>query len=300
MILILGGSGFIGRNLLSRFKKDGLSAVGTYFKNKISGLEYFDIASMRPEGCSLFFRGLNYIIISAASDANIDGTKKNWDIAYYVNVTKIKEIIGFCFQNNIVPVYISTDNVFDGGKGNYKETDQANPINCYGKIKHDVEEYLLASGFKFIILRVGKVFSISLEDGTLITSMIRDLKDSKTILCADDQLFSPVFISDLTDAVKMLLERKINGIFHLSSIRATTRYAIAKTAADYFRIQGANILSCKINSLGLVEKRPLLIDLDCSKFGDLTGFKQRDITYYLDLIPKNNFSRKSCEEITLS
>ena len=50
-------------------------------------------------------------------------------------LTKTKNVIDYCFENNIVPIYISSDGVFDGLKGGYIETDKKNPTNCYGAIK---------------------------------------------------------------------------------------------------------------------------------------------------------------------
>jgi hypothetical protein len=50
----------------------------------------------------------------------------------------------------------------------------------------------------------------------------------------------------------------------------------------------AKIIPCRINSLGLLEKRPLLIDLDDSKFSSMTEIKHFDIDYYLKIIDRKN------------
>ena len=126
---------------------------------------------------------IRYIIIASAINVNIDDSKRNWDNSYYVNVVKTKSIIDYCFEHDIIPIYISSDGVFDGLKGGYKETDNKNPVNCYGRIRNEVEDHLLNSGNKFIILRSGRVFGTDLKDETIITDMIKQLREKKCIPC---------------------------------------------------------------------------------------------------------------------
>lgn len=59
-------------------------------------------------------------------DINVNGTKTISDIAKYLR----KKI-----------VYISTDYVYDGRKGNYRETDEPRPINFYAMTKYMGEAY---------------------------------------------------------------------------------------------------------------------------------------------------------------
>ena len=287
MILILGASGYIGNNLYNKFTEERFDVAGTYSKNKISGLVYFDIRNMNLDEIKLD-KKIHYIIIASGININIDNSKKDWKNSYYVNVIKTKIIIDYCFKNDIIPIYISSDSVFDGLKGRYKEIDKKNPVNCYGRIKNEVEDHLLNSGNKFIILRSGRVFGTDLKDETIITDMIKQLREKKKLLCADDQFFTPLYVRDLCEALAKLICDRREGVFHLISIKATSRYNIAKAIQKYFNLHDVEIIPCAINSLGLLEKRPLLIDLDDSKLSGLVGTKHFDIEYYLDVIDRNN------------
>ena len=287
MIIVLGASGYIGNNLYNKFTEEEFNVAGTYFKNKINGLVYFDICNMHLDDFKINTK-IRYVIIASAVNANIDDSKKNWDNSYYVNVTKTKSIIDYCFEQGIIPIYISSDGVFDGLKGKYKEIDKKNPVNCYGRIKNEVEDHLLNSGNKFIILRSGRVFGTDLKDETIITDMIKQLREKKRLLCADDQFFTPLYVRDLCEALTKLICDRQEGVFHLISIKATSRYKIAKAIQKYFNLHDVEIIPCAINSLGLLEKRPLLIDLDDTKLNGLVGTKHSDIEYYLDVIDRNN------------
>ena len=285
MILILGASGYIGNNLYNKFMEEGFDVAGTYSKNKISRLVYFDIRNMNLDEIKLD-KKIHYIIIASGININIDNSKRDWKNSYYVNVTKTKIIIDYCFENNIIPIYISSDGVFDGLKGGYKEIDKKNPVNCYGLIKNEVEDYLLNSGNKFIILRMGRVFGTDLKDGTIITSMIKQLKVKKKLLCADNEIFTPLYIKDLCQALIKIIRNKYEGVFHLISIEAISRYKIARAVQKYFNLRDVEIVPCNINSLGLLEKRPLLINLDDSKFMSLLKTEHRDVKHYLEVISK--------------
>ena len=77
-------------------------------------------------------------------------------------------------------------------------------------------------------------------------------------------------------------------MFHLISIEATSRYKIARAVQKYFNLRNVEIVPCNINSLGLLEKRPLLINLNDNKFSSLVGVEHRDINHYLEIIDTKN------------
>ena len=139
-----------------------------------------------------------------------------------------------------------------------------------------------------MILRMGRVFGTDLKDGTIITSMIRDLKERKKLKCSDDHFFTPLYIKDLCSAITKLIHNKYEGILHLISVEATSRYKIAKNIQKYFNLNDVEIIPCKINSLGLLEKRPLMIDLDDSKSNSILGIKHFNIDHYLKMIDRKN------------
>ena len=76
----------------------------------------------------------------------LDPCETNQELAHKVNVEGTENIIQGCKLNNSKLVYISTDFVFDGKKGDYKEEDITNPLSCYGKTKLEAEELVKRSG----------------------------------------------------------------------------------------------------------------------------------------------------------
>lgn len=283
-ILIIGASGYIGSYLFHQFKKENFSVFGTHFKNKKKGLLYFDLEKMGIDKLRLDLKKIRYVIISAAANAKIDESKIHWEYNYKINVVRIKSLMDYCFKHGIVPIYLSSDSVFNGLKGNYREDDERKPINCYGKIRYEVENYIINSKKPYVILRAGRVFGTNIKDGTLITDILKDMRRGKSLKCATDQVFSPLYIKDLFNFVKIIIEKKYTGIFHLASLKATNRYEIAKAIKNFFKLKDAKVYPCKIDSLGLLDKRAKLTDMDISKYKSLTGYEEKQIEHFLGMI----------------
>jgi dTDP-4-dehydrorhamnose reductase len=283
MITVLGASGYIGGYLFRRLREDGVKAAGTYCRRPQANLLFFDLNVSQPDELPRSADGADYLIIAAAEEARIDQTLLNWERAYLANVVRTKALIDYCFTEGITPVYFSTDNVFNGEKGGYREGDARNPINGYGRIRNEIEDYLLSSARGFLLLRLGRVLGAGAGDDTLISGMARQMRDKRVMLCADDQRFTPVYIEDLYSFIKHAVTNGLRGVFHLASFDPLTHYTIALGLRRQLGFSGAEVIACKINSLGLLEKRPLLIDLDDTKAREAAGFRHRRLEDFLAL-----------------
>ncbi len=284
MILIIGASGYIGQNLFQSFKKDGYDVLGTYAKTPSPDLIYFDL---EKSSLADLPRKPDYILICSLAYHSLDDSKKYWERAHHLDVVQTKKILHYCFVNGITPIYFSSDNVFDGVKGNYREDNPRNPITCYGRLKFEIENELFSSGKPFVILRMGKVFGVTPGDATLITTMVDDLVlQKKKINCATDQLITPLFIDDLFPFVKIIIDRKMAGVYHLASLSPLTRYDLAKAIVRSFNLSPTQVSSCEFRTLSLLDRRPNLIDLNVDKYQQIMGKRECKLDDYLTEIKK--------------
>ena len=140
-LLITGASGLYGSKLAQLALAKGievyssdiqsLSVYGNFVKLDISGKVQVEQAfkNIKPD-----------VVVHAASLTDVDKCETNKELAWKVNVEGTKNIVEAAHSAGSFLIYISTDYVFSGQKGNYKETDKPDPINYYGLTKLKAEE----------------------------------------------------------------------------------------------------------------------------------------------------------------
>ena len=100
------------------------------------------------------------LIINSAAYTNVDQAESEKEIAFLINCDAPKVMAEKALELNIPFIHLSTDYVFDGMKeGSYSETDQANPLNIYGKSKLGGDRAVQEIGGKFYIFRTSWVYS---------------------------------------------------------------------------------------------------------------------------------------------
>ena len=148
IILIIGGSGYYGSELARSL---GLSkALKSYYKNKNQDGIFFDLASSKVSDVLIKYPNIKKVIISAGI-IDFSFINNNPEKAQFYNVTCIKRIIDELDKLNLIPVYISSESVFDGKKGNYAESDKTNPTFTYGVQKDIIEKYIVNKFITFPI-----------------------------------------------------------------------------------------------------------------------------------------------------
>lgn len=271
MKLIIGASGYIGKNIYDFFlKKEKI--IGTYHKNRRKGLIYFSLENPNLENLGINFKKIDYAII-CSSVTKPDDCKEDEDYSYGVNVNGTKKLIQQLFQKEIVPVFFSSEYVFDGRKGNYTESDETCPNTIYGAQKREIENFLLQTEKKSLILRLSKVFGLEENDGTILTSTVDRLKRNEQIKCATDQIFSPTYIGDLINALELALDKKLNGLYNLASPEHFSRYELSTLLKSSLKLDSGEIIPCSIRDFNFLDSRPLDTSMNIEKFITETDFK---------------------------
>ena len=129
---LIGKRSQLGKELVKVLSKDVIS-----FTSKDLDLCYPDMIKHQL----MPYKDSINVIVNCAAFNNVDKaeTDPNCEL---INSISVKELAKFCEFAKILLIHISTDNVFDGIKGNYTETDSVNPINFYGESKLLGEEYI--------------------------------------------------------------------------------------------------------------------------------------------------------------
>lgn len=270
-ILILGASGYVGRNMMQRLGP--YNVIATFNHNHLIGGVKFDSLSMRvrdivPEPSSI--TGAVVLL----GDTRHDSCARDKTRSQALNVDSVIALMRDLRNLGIFIVFASTDNVFDGRRGNYTEEDTPNPIVTYGRQKVEVERFLESEVPDHAIVRLSKVYGRRLGDKTLFTDWVDSIRSDRAIRVAVDQIFSAVFIDDVIHCLPFLIARKVRGIFHLGGPQGLSRVELLDlllAALPDEMARKAQIERCGINDFDLLEPRPLNCSMRSDKITALTG-----------------------------
>ncbi|MEW6248482.1 MAG: sugar nucleotide-binding protein [Nitrospirota bacterium] len=298
--LIIGASGFVGSSLYSRLGCN--AAIATYCKNPIRGGIYFDARSMRLR--DTFLRG-NHGLTHAfllCGITKIDACARDPEGTARVNVQSMKEMIDDLLTEGVTPIFASSDAVFDGTRGLWREEDLPNPILTYGRQKVEVESYLMRVKPAWAIARLSKVVG-SAED-VLVGSWIKNLEHGETVFCAHDQIFSPACVDDVVTAIIRLAEENCTGLFNICGPRPLSRLELlnilVREIQQYVPLN-PNIVPCSLKDLPFLETRPMNTSLIGEKLYSSIGMRFQDMETVCKKIVKERYrNTRGCEGVTVS
>ena len=213
-------------------------------------------------------------IIHAAAMTQADDCERDPVGCWNVNVTATRFLIDAAKTTGASMLYVSTDFVFDGDGGPYKETDQPAPVNFYGSSKLAAERAVMASGLDWSIVRTVLVYGRSDHQArSNIMTWVRDKLTTRTpINVVDDQLRTPTWAGDLALGISLVAEHNAGGIWHISGADLLTPYEMAVKTANYLNLDISLMTRVTAESFSQPARRPL-------KTGFMIDKAQRELGY---------------------
>ena len=266
-LLITGASGLYGSKL-SQMALDknydvysldiqSLSVFGKFVKIDISSKDQVDEAfkTIKPD-----------IVVHAATLTDVDTCELNKELAWKINVEGTKNIAKATKDARAFLIYISTDYVFSGKTGCYKETDKPNPINYYGLTKLKAEE-IVRTYAEYFIMRPSVIYGSTPAAGKVNFSLwlIETLRRGERVKIVNDQWNTPTLNTNLSEMTLEVIERSLTGIYHLSGATRVSRLEFAEQIADTFGLDAGLIDSVPSSQFAWPAKRPTDSSLDTSK-----------------------------------
>jgi dTDP-4-dehydrorhamnose reductase len=234
-----------------------LSVYGNFVKLDISGKTQVDEAfkTIKPD-----------VVVHAATLTDVDKCELNKALAWKVNVEGTKNIVEAAKATGSFFIYISTDYVFGGETGRYKETDAPNPINYYGVTKLKAEE-IVKTQKKYFIARPSVMYGSTPAAGKINFALwiIENLRKGEHVKIVTDQWNTPTLNSNLAEMTLEVIERKLTGIYHLCGATRLSRFEFAEQIADVFGLDSGLIDKVLSSQFTLTAKRPIDSSLDTSK-----------------------------------
>jgi len=286
-ILIIGSSGMLGADLCQELAKD-YEVYGTDIVHSpwsmVHGFVRGDITD-RKSIADIVDKIKPDIVIHAAAWTDVDGCELDSKKAYRINSEGTRNVAHVCRASDAIPIYISTDFVFDGRKkAPYKETDKTNPISVYGESKFKGEEVIKAILKRYYILRTSWLYGK--HGKNFVDVILEKAKRKKALKVVNDQVGSPTYTKDLSKAIHVLLNKIFTaysleltayGIYHVSNSGSVSWFEYAK---EILRVRGQGlrvkeIIPISSEELARPAKRPAMSMLDNTKFTKFTHYRMR-------------------------
>lgn len=287
-ILITGSNGLLGQKLiyalLERNKKNiAWNIIATSKgENRLlekNGYTYeaLDITS-KTEVENAFAKYKPDVVINTAAMTNVDACESDRAGAKAMNADSVQNMVdtiqnpAFNIQHCFL-IHLSTDFIFDGENGPYKEEDAPNPLSYYAETKLDGEKIVEASSLQWAILRTIIVYGI--VDNMSRSNIVLWAKDALTkgqqINIVDDQFRSPTLAEDLAEACILVAEKKSTGIFHVSGKDVMSVLELVYRVADFWKLDKSLVTPVKSETIKQPAKRPprtgFIIDKAKNTFG---------------------------------
>ena len=196
-VLLTGGSGLLGTEILKI-----CAGIHAPTRHQMDITDY--------DQCKKIIHEINpKVIIHAAALTSPPICETESKKARNTNILGTLNILNICEEKSIKLVYISTDYVFDGNRGNYSINDAINPVNKYAMTKASAE------------------LAVKTYDNSLII---------RTSFCQNQFPYEKAFVDQYTsrDYVDILAKHILSaslsskkGIIHIGTERKTV-YDLAK------------------------------------------------------------------------
>ena len=263
-VLITGSNGLLGQKLINKLSKRNAcraiaSGIGPNRNPERNTCEYQNVDITNFDSLKNFFHRFNPTeVINTAAMTNVDACELNPEKSYELNVKSVRWLCGLCKEYGARLLHLSTDFIFDGLDGPYKEDDIPGPLSVYGAHKLEAEGIIRDSQISAAILRTillyGWVPNMSRSN---IVLWVRDsLRQGKEINVVTDQFRTPTLAEDLADGVVATLFLDKTGIFHLSGEEMMSIYELGCRVADYYGLDKRLINPIESNTLNQPAKRP--------------------------------------------
>ena len=266
-LLITGASGLYGSKLAKLALAKGievyssdiqsLSVYGNFIKMDISGKQQVKEAfkNIKPD-----------VVVHAATLTDVDKCEKHRELAWKVNVEGTKNVVEAAQNVGSFLIYISTDYVFSGEKGNYKENDQPKPINYYGLTKLKAEETVQTQP-EYFIARPSVIYGSTPAAGKVNFALwlIETLQKGERVKIVTDQWNTPTLNTNLAEMTLEVVERRLTGIYHLCGATRVSRFEFATQIAQTYNLNTDLIDKAQSSQFTWLAKRPADSSLDTSK-----------------------------------
>ncbi|MBQ8708612.1 MAG: dTDP-4-dehydrorhamnose reductase [Succinivibrionaceae bacterium] len=251
-ILVLGAGGQLGGLLARRCGELNIPCVALS-RAELDITDGRKLAGWIDDACpDVLVNAAAYTDVEAAEDCEAEAAR--------INAEALRTIGTLCRDKAVPVIHISTDFVYDGKKmDEYLETDEAVPLNAYGRSKLAGDRLLSERADRYIILRLSWLFARGGRN--FVAAVLGRMMRGMSLSVVDDQVGGPTYAGDASSCILEICRRICAdggfsswGVYHYAGKPDVSRYEFAEFIAE------------AALKAGIVSARPAIAPVSSSGF----------------------------------
>jgi len=278
-ILVTGANGFVGHYLVEALLRLPCQVIATgRGENRLPfaapSFSYATLDFTDKESLLVAMEELAPdVIVHSGAMSQPDACEAEKEAAFRTNVTGTMNLLAAGAACGSFFIFLSTDFVFDGTKGMYREGDARAAVNYYGQTKILAEDAVMQYAGDWSIVRTVLVYGKPLRSrGNLLTSVAAALERGERLHIYHDQVRTPTFVKDLVRGIAAIIVGHKKGIYHLCGRDVLTPYDMALAVAQFLGRDASLITPVTRESFRQPALRPLVTGLNISKARTELGY----------------------------
>lgn len=271
--LVTGSAGFLGMNA-GLWLRDRAYAIGQVrvpspigpFREQIP-VDLRDLDALEAH----IRRTRPDVLLNAAAISGHETCAHDPEQAWAVNVESVRLISSLSSELGIRLIHISTDAVFSGSSGGYRESDETNPFSLYGETKLEGERVVAASGAQALVVRTNFFGWSSSGRRSVLEFFVNALRSDTPVGGYPDFIVTTIYVQELMRALWQLDQQRATGLVHIASSDALSKFDFGKRIARQFALNSELIAAVPSSESGHATSRSRDLSLNTDLLTSLLG-----------------------------
>jgi dTDP-4-dehydrorhamnose reductase len=224
-IAVIGANGQLGSDIVAAFRDNGdevraltHSEIEVVDLNSVLGA----LTDVQPE-----------VVVNTAAMHHVENCEREPEKALAVNAVGPRNLAIAARELGAVLMHVSTDYVFDGGKGNpYVEDDNPRPLNAYGTTKLAGEHFIRCTTDNHFVIRTSGLYGKNpcrAKGGlNFIELMLKLARERGEVRVVDDEVVTPTSTAELAQQIVQLSRSNCYGLYHATAEGCCSWYEFAQ------------------------------------------------------------------------
>ena len=235
-LLVTGASGVLGSSLAAAAARLGREVTGVSFRHPIALAGVKSVAAdltRRDEAERVLEHAQPECVIHCAAATDVDWCEDHPQEARQANVEMPRLLAAAARRSGAGFLYVSTDAVFDGERGNYSEQDEPGPVNRYAQTKLEGEQAAQEESGGCLVARLS-LYGWNPRRRSkpgLAEWVVANLESGQPMPGFQDVIFTPLYTGHLSEILLTMTDRRLSGVYHVGSSEACSKYDFAVSLA---------------------------------------------------------------------